>query len=263
MKLEDSLSRVFPVEATDLWGYNTYLSKGAKSPAYKCCCFCAPCNKYFIGSSDSSASLYSWIFLLEATWKTQIKAYKFKLTSTIYNKKDVLRERKRHTARHIASTCCAALSPGGGRGVVPNAVQRGGGGVTPIQSIWGGVAHSSLRGYPHFQAGWGTPCQAGWGYPLVRLDAPPPSLSGVLFPPPPSGWMGWGYPHVDKQTFPSINITFPGTSYADAKNLLLFTVEYTITFTKQLNNRLNRVLCLVHKYTSKFKTVHTVMLTQT
>ena len=49
----------FKIKRYILWGDNTYLSKGAKSPAYKCCCFCAPCNKYFIGSSDSSDSLYS------------------------------------------------------------------------------------------------------------------------------------------------------------------------------------------------------------
>ena len=29
------------------------------------------------------------------------------------NKKVLLRERKRHTARRVASTCCATLSPGG------------------------------------------------------------------------------------------------------------------------------------------------------
>ena len=34
--------------------------------------------------------------------------------SSEINKKVVLYERKRHTARRVASTCSAALSPGGG-----------------------------------------------------------------------------------------------------------------------------------------------------
>ena len=84
--------------------------------------------------------------------------------------KKVLRECKRHTAHHIASTHCAALSQGGG--VPPSSQQEG---VPP----------------PHWP-GWGLP-------PTVRL-------SGV--PPPPSGLMGVPPPRCE-QTDACENSTFP------------------------------------------------------
>ena len=83
------------------------------------------------------------------------------------NKKVLLRERKRHTARRIES----ARFADGGRGV-PHPVLDGGGGGYPIQSWMGGrVPHPVLDG--------GTPSSPGW--------YPPP-----LFRP------GMGCPHPDQ-----------------------------------------------------------------
>ena len=69
------------------------------------------------------------------------------------NKKVLLRERKRHTARRVASTCYAALSN-------PDLV-RGGGGY-PIQTWWGEYPIQTWsRGYP----GYPPPSRPGMGYP--------------------------------------------------------------------------------------------------
>ena len=66
-----------------------------------------------------------------------------------YNKKVLLRERKRHTARRVASAHYAALSNGWGG--------------TPSRPGWGGVPwapphHPDLEwGTPHPDLGWSTP----------------------------------------------------------------------------------------------------------
>ena len=80
------------------------------------------------------------------------------------NKKVRLRERKRHTARHVASACYAALSPGWGEGGTPSQVWMGG---CPIQTI----------------------VSAGWGTPWTWDGVPPISWMGYPLPGP-----GTGYP---------------------------------------------------------------------
>ena len=110
------------------------------------------------------------------------------------NKKVLLRERKRHTARCVASACYAALSPDvGWRGY-------------PIQSWMGGTPYHEGWGPP--SAGWGTPCldlgrgyphlDLGRGYPLCTWDGVPPcqegwdtpqSTPGMGVPPPIWTWV--------------------------------------------------------------------------
>ena len=79
------------------------------------------------------------------------------------NKKVLLRDRKRHTARHIASAHYSALSNGGG-------------------------------GYP-IQSWWGTPSSYGGGYPIPGLDRgyPIPGLEGG-FPSSPDKGVSQGTP---------------------------------------------------------------------
>ena len=110
---------------------------------------------------------------------------------SIRNKKVLLRERKRHTAHHVASTWCAALSLGEG---VPH-------------PAWWGTPILRDRGYPHPANGGlftGTPIQPYRGAPpRWTLDgvhtwvkagwhSPPKWMpDGDTRPPPPSeGWMG-------------------------------------------------------------------------
>ena len=101
------------------------------------------------------------------------------------NKKILLRERKRHTARRVASACYADLL---GRGV-PHL--RSGG--EPI-SGWG-VPHPRVGGVPHPRVG-GVPPRPGMGYP------PPPTPDlGWATPNPDMGWVtpppfrpGWDTP---------------------------------------------------------------------
>ena len=66
------------------------------------------------------------------------------------NKKVLLRERKRHTARRVASTHCAALCPGGG------------GGLPPTGRMVAGVGAGGNLLQPEMGA---PTCQLGWGYP--------------------------------------------------------------------------------------------------
>ena len=137
------------------------------------------------------------------------------------NKKVLLRERKRHTARHVASACYAALSQiqpmGGGRGIPPSSPDRGGGvscsgkwgtpswlGVPPIG--WMGVPPISKMGVPL------PPCWMNGGTLLHWPD-------GVI--PPPGNWLDGGTsPHLDGGTsrprngLQSENITSRRTTYA-------------------------------------------------
>ena len=148
------------------------------------------------------------------------------------NKKVLLREHKRHTARHVASARYAALSAyREGEGVVPHPVLDGGGDV-PHPVLYGGCTPS--QGTPHLDlgcgapinwmgyplpgpgmgyltlAGWGTPLPGpGMGYPLPhQLDGVPPTWTWNWVPlhvwtwdGVPPGWMGYplsgpgmGYP---------------------------------------------------------------------
>ena len=180
-------------------------------------------------------------------------------------KKVLLRERKRHTARRVASARYAALSNGGGAGGYPIQSWWGEGG-TPIQSWWGvpkGTTHHPdlARGYPgypptihtwtgvpphhpHLAGSWGTPSlsrvplplsRPGMGYPTQTWSTPTQTCDRV--PPWPRLGMGspltwdrvpctqtwdWIPPQtmVNRQTFPSINITFPRTMYAGGNNSL-------------------------------------------
>ena len=98
------------------------------------------------------------------------------------------RDRKRHTARRVASARYAALSPDRVRGVYP------------IQS-WMGVG-----GTPSSPGQGGTTSSPGWGYPRV----PPPLFSpGMGYPPPPEMW-----------TDTCENSTFPNTSYVGGNDEL-------------------------------------------
>ena len=113
-------------------------------------------------------------------------------------KKVLLRERKRHTARRIESTCYAALS-NGGRGVTQSNPGQGG---YPIESwLWGRVPHWVLvRGRPHpvlARGGLPHPVLARGGYPgyppIIQICngvSPIQSCNGV----PPFNWIGYSLP---------------------------------------------------------------------
>ena len=140
-------------------------------------------------------------------------------------KKVLLRERKRLTARRVASARYAALSPDmGGGGSVPHPVMDGRG--YPIQSWTGdggtpsslgqwvpiqswmreGVPHPVLDGgVPHpvlDGGGVGTPSSFGWGYsshPDLGWEYPRLDLGLGTPPHPDLGWVpplsaGWGTP---------------------------------------------------------------------
>ena len=88
----------------------------------------------------------------------------------------------------------------------------------------------SWMGYPPVQT-WdldgGTPHQQDGGYPIQTWDGVPPPRLGTGYPPdlgqptpPTQTWDGVPpQPIVNRQTFPSINITFPRTTYAGGKNV--------------------------------------------
>ena len=121
------------------------------------------------------------------------------------NKKVLLRERKSHTARHVASARYAALSPEGGRGYPIQSWTRGypiqswmEGGGTPSQVWTGRVPHPVLdRGsknpIPGLDGG-GYPIQSWIGgtpeYPPIWTwnGVPPPCLDLGWVPPLSAGW---------------------------------------------------------------------------
>ena len=125
------------------------------------------------------------------------------------NKKVLLRERKRHTARRVAS---ARYAKGGYP--VP-----GPGGVPHHRSGGRGVPHprsAGTLGTPHLpDLGWGTPPGQTWdGVPPPGQTwdgVPPPARPGMGYPPPPAS--------VDRHTDSCQNITFPRTTYAGGKKL--------------------------------------------
>ena len=106
----------------------------------------------------------------------------------VVENKVLLRERKRHTARHVASARYAALSNGG----------EGGG--APSRPGWGGCT----LGTPPSRPGMGVPpCpDLGWG-------TPPPSRPGMGYPPPLSRpGMGYPpYPDLGRGTRPGVKPT--------------------------------------------------------
>ena len=112
---------------------------------------------------------------------------------SIYNKKVLLRERKRHTARRVVSTPSVVLPgyppPGGGGVPGPRYPPRG----VPI-------SHNALQHFPecHEAAGGGggtrtsvpPPPRGGGGYPDLGTPPPPPGgggggVPGPRYPPPP------------------------------------------------------------------------------
>ena len=158
-----------------------------------------------------------------------------------------MRERKRHTARHVASARYTNLSQGGypipcpggtlsqvcggypipGLGGSPH--PRSGGGY-PIPCL-GGVSAQSRpgMGYPQPDLGWGTtPARPGMGYP--------PARPGMGYPP---ARPGMGYPALDLRSWDGVppptsvdrytdwcqNITFPRTTYAGGKYTVFCNAE--------------------------------------
>ena len=98
-------------------------------------------------------------------WRQQFK---------IWNKKVLLRERKRHTARRVASALYADLSRG-----VPHLRSRGG---TPSHVLGGTLSHVQ-GGYPipclrgTLPMGW-VPCPMSGGYPVPYLGGTPSQVQG-------------------------------------------------------------------------------------
>ena len=90
------------------------------------------------------------------------------------NKKVLLRERKRHTVRHVASARYAmgGYPVPGLRGGTPSQVWGG----TPSQ-VWGGGTLSQVQGVPRHRSRH-YPIQT-WGVPKV----PPPAGPGMGYPP--------------------------------------------------------------------------------
>ena len=110
-------------------------------------------------------------------------------TNLNFNKKVLLRERKRHTARRAASTRHGMGTPS----------SHGGG--YPTQSWWGGVLHPVMVGgypgtpHPDLARGRGTPTSHGWGVPHpVMMGVPHPVMvGGTWVPLTIQTWPG-GYP---------------------------------------------------------------------
>ena len=112
----------------------------------------------------------SQYFLCEFQW------YFYKGCCININNKNVpLRERKRHTARRVASARYA------GRGGTPSSHDGG----YPIQSWWGGVTLSQVGGGTPSQVwGGGYPIQSWWGggYPIQSWWVGTPSQVSVGYP---------------------------------------------------------------------------------
>ena len=105
------------------------------------------------------------------------------------NKKVLLRERKRHTARRVASARYADLSPDNGpilltRGLPHPVLDRRYSHPVSMGVPWG-TPHPDLR--------WGTPQSAGWGtpHPGLRWGPPVQTWDGVS----PCPDLGWGTPY--------------------------------------------------------------------
>ena len=130
---------------------------------------------------------------------------KSKKRKTKENQKVLLRERKRHTVRRVASARQVRggyPSPGPGGYPVPGlegTLSQVWG--YPIPGPGGGVPHPDLVGgyprYPHLQTWDGVPpppcLDLGWGTPPARpgMGYPPPARPGMGYPP---ARLGMGYP---------------------------------------------------------------------
>ena len=150
------------------------------------------------------ASMDAWTYISAINYFLILATHRFHVNY----KKVLLRERKRHTARRVASARYADLSPdGGGGGRYRIQSLMGGGGVphpvldkgcTPSSPGWGDTPHLVLdAGYP-IQSQWGVP-QVYWSWmeypPVSRMGVPPCPDLGWGSPPPPSNPdMGWGTP---------------------------------------------------------------------
>ena len=150
---------------------------------------------------------------------------------TILNKKVLLRERKRHTARRVASTRYAV----GGGGVPTLGGGRvstfpGGGGVPTL-----GRGYLPSRGGPTFLAKVGTPLSRPG-----KVGTPPPTQK-VGTPPPRCG-----------QTDTCENSTFPRTTYAGSNNFDFCTVEPPPPETPPLKKRNSTRFGLMHVHTENF-----------
>ena len=141
-------------------------------------------------------------------------------------KEVLLRERKRYTNRTASARHAVPV-----RGT-PFLSNRG----YPHPSQWGGTPSFLMGGTPILcdvgvppsRSWWegGTPLQT-WkgGYSIQTWEGVPPI--GQMGVPPPTS--------VDRQTFPSINITFPHTLYADSNNADDLCVSPTFTNTDSVH----------------------------
>ena len=145
------------------------------------------------------------------------------------NKKILLRERKRHTARHVASAHYADLLGG-------YSVQSWTGG-TP--SFLMGVPPISWMGFLPSRPGMGYPPISWMGYPHLTWDGVPSPKSRRMGYPQSAGWgtppssSGMGTPHqLDgvpppkvEQTHTCENITSHRTTYAGGNETHQFTLR--------------------------------------
>ena len=124
-----------------------------------------------------------------------------------WNKKVLLRERKRHTARRVA---------------IASPCYSGGGGSLDKKFFPSLNMYQAKSGVKNFSLYWDQVPPPGpeTGYPPWTWDWVPPQTWDQV--PPPTWTWTWDPPHLDlgsppkvnRQTFPSINITFPRTTYA-------------------------------------------------
>ena len=136
---------------------------------------------------------FSWRIQLKFSVTPNFESVAARRLKTFDNKKVRLRERKRHTARRVASAHFADLSPD--KGVPHPVLDRG----YSIQSWMGGGTPSS-PGYPHpgphLVLDGGTPSSLGWGTPSSPgQGVSPSSLDGGVPQGIPCPDLGWGYPH--------------------------------------------------------------------
>ena len=183
-----------------------------------CVCVC--------GGGGGGSSSYSTHTFHIHTHAIQIRIVVLGISRSMTKKKVLLHEHKRHSACHISSApCYAGGVPSPRSGGVPHPRSRG----YPSQ-VWGAPCPRS-RGGTQFQVWGGTPSRPGqrggtnlrWGTPPdLRWGTPSQTWDGVPLPATRPEILRWGTPlHaiVNRQTFPSINITFPRTTYAGGKNL--------------------------------------------
>ena len=112
------------------------------------------------------------------------------------------------------------------------------GGWVPRQKFFFWFEHVSSQiccqnFFPFTETGYLPPPKSETGYPppLKIWDRVTPQKSETWDPPPPvHGWIGYLPPKVNRQTFPSINITFPRTTYAGGNNVKVNVNYYSSSF---------------------------------